>query len=143
MSKPTPRKERMRWHRQALEDLHLHLETEVNPDDPQEGFYKRKLVKGGVFVPARIWWYSPIDENGDLTGDEVLQAEVDGKYADAYEQWQWLCAHPISEAEFNFLTAQRQWAQKHAPHEPYADPRKPVDWLNGVPTPTFNQGQKQ
>lgn len=138
MSKPTPREEFYRWHTEQLENLSLHLDVEASPDDPQPGWFKRRLVKHGVFVPARIWWHCPVDENGDLVGDEVLQCEVDGQYADPAEAWSWLCNNPITEAEFNHLTALRQWAEKHAPGEPYADPRRPIDWLNGVPTPNFS-----
>lgn len=140
MSKPTPREELYRWHTEAIEDVSLHLDITAHPDDPQCGWYKRKLVKDGVYVPCRIWRDEPeVDENGDLVSDEKLMCEVDGDRKDAAEQWQWLCAHPISEAEFNYLTETRAWADRHAPADPYANPKKPVDWLNGVPTPTFTK----
>lgn len=140
MSKPTPQEELYRWHAQALEDASHHLEIEASPDDPQCGWFECRLVKGGPFVPARIWLYSPTDENGDLVGDEVLQCEIAGQYRDPTEAWSWLCGRPISEARFNFMTADAEWARTYAPHEPKANPRQPVDWLT-VPTPSFIKEQ--
>lgn len=136
MTKPTPHAALYAWHTNAL--LGVLGDDHPTTEEPQCGFYKRRLVKGGVFAPARIWMYQPIDENGDLVGDEVMQCEVDGKFAEPDDQWIWLCQHPITEAEFKHLTALREWAQKHAPTEAYADPTKPVDWLRGVPLPTFS-----
>lgn len=129
MRTPTPREVAFAWHTNALkgvygDDIHTH------PDDPQCGFFKRRLRRGGVLVPARIWLYSPIDiGTGELVDDEVLQCEVDGQYADPFEQWSYLCGDPITEQEFQYLTALRQHAQVHEPDLPHADPRKPVDWL--------------
>lgn len=135
--RPTPENDRYGWHRQALADAALHLELSISGDEPQCGWYKTRLAKGGPWVPARIWMYQPTDaETGELDGDETLQCEIDGRWADAGDKWIWLCQHPITEAEFNYLTAARQWAQENAPDEPLANPRQRVDWLK-VPTPQF------
>ena len=140
MSKPTPLDKLYAWHTEAIEDVSLHLDITAHPDDPQCGWYKRKLVKNGVYVPCRIWRDEPeVDENGDLISDEKLLCEVDFNRADPAEQWQWVCANPITEAEYNHLKKLRRWTGDHAPHEPYANPKKPVDWLNDVPTPTFTK----
>jgi hypothetical protein len=137
MSRPTPREELYRWHSNAM--LGVLGDDPPITDDPQCGWFQRPLVKGGVMVPARIWMHQPVDEEtGDLVGDETLQCEVDGRYADPNAQWTWLAGAPISEAEFNYLTAKRQWSEDYAPHEPYANPRQPVDWL-AVPTPSFTK----
>jgi len=135
MSKPTPHAALYAWHTEALKGVFGEVGIRIG-EDPQCGWFKRKLVKDGPFVPARIWVYQPVDDEGDLCDDEAMQCEVDGKFADPEEAWSWLCGNPISEAEFKHLTALRQWSEQHAPSEPYANPRKPVDWMN-VPTPTF------
>lgn len=128
MRTPTPRATLYAWHAQALAGR-----EPVITDEPQCGWYKRKLVKGGVFVPARIWMVQPIDaETGELVGDEILQAEVNGAYAEPQDCWSWLCANPITEAEFNYLTARIEHAIRHEPEDPFADARKPVD-LNRTP----------
>lgn len=103
--------------------------------EPQAGFYKRKLVKGGPWVAARIWLHQEIDpETGQLMADEVLRCEVGGRARDPVEQWTWLCNEPISQAEYEYLMASRTWAAANAPHEPVANPMKPVDH-NLLPIP--------
>ena len=138
MSLPTPHAALYAWHTQALEDLSLHLDLEVT-DEVHCGWFKMRMVKGGPFVPTRIWMYQPV-EDGELVGDEVLQCEINGKYADPIDKWSWICSHPITEAEFNYLTATLAWTAENAPNEPMANPRDKVDWLK-APVPQFNKGQ--
>lgn len=113
-------------------------EPQAFTDEPHCGWFKRRLVKGGPFVPARIWTYQPTDDEGDLVGDEVMQCEVNGAYADPVEAWSWICGNPITEADFNYLTAALKWSAEHAPDEPMANVKQKIDWLK-VPTPTFEK----
>ena len=131
---PTSNEELYAWHKTALEDVALHFVPEPT-QEPQCGWFKLRLVKGGPFVPARIWMFQPI-EDGELVGDETFQCEVNGKFADAEDQWHWLCQNPITKAEFDYLTASLAWAADHAPDEPMANVRQPIDWQK-VPTPVF------
>lgn len=138
MTKPTSIEAQYQWHKNALlghfaEDLPV--ET-----DPQPGFYKRRLVRGGPFVPCRIWIFSPVDENGDLVGDEKLQAECNGKFADPESQWEWLRSMPITEAEYNYLVAAIDWAKENAPDEPMANVREKTDWTK-VAVPVFTSAR--
>lgn len=128
MRHPTPREELYDWHGRALRGL-----APVITDIPRCGYYKRKLVKGGVFVPGRIWMFQEIDpETGELLSDEVLQCEVNGRQADPMDAWPWLCANPITEAEYRYLEARINYASVHQPADPFADARKPID-LNRTP----------
>ncbi len=129
-----------RWHTTALEDLRLHLDLEVT-DEVQCGWFKRRLVKQGPWVPCKIWLYQPI-EDGELVGDEKWQCEVNGQYADAEDQWLWLCQNPITEADYNYMVASLAWAAENAPDEPMANPRNKVDWTK-VPIPQFQKEQTQ
>lgn len=64
-------------------------------EDPECGFYRLRLVKGGPFVPARIWMDQPVDEHGALWADETLRAEIDGRPASAAtleRRWLWMRA---------------------------------------------------
>ena len=132
MRTPTPHDQLYAWHRKALRGL-----EPVNDGTPHCGYFKRKLVKGGVFVPARIWMVQDIDpETGELQSDELLQCEVNGAYADPEEAWSWICSNPITEQEFLYLEAAGEWSRRHAPAEPMANPHQRVDWM-AVPTPTF------
>jgi hypothetical protein len=140
MRLPTPKDELFAWWNNALlghlaEDLPLE-------DAPQCGFFKRRLVRNGPFVPAKIWLYQPIGEGGELEGDEKLQCEVNGKFADPELQWEWLRQNPITEAEYNYLVAAIDWTKENAPDQPMANERTAVDW-NKIPTPTFTKEQPQ
>lgn len=131
---PTPLAVSLAWWREAL--AMPAYERVGIPDQPNAGFFQRRLVKGGPFVPARIWLHQDIGEDGELLDDEVLRCEVNGEPADAEEQWSYLCSAPISEAEFNYMTERGRWAAWYAPHEPAANPRRAIDWLTVAP-PTF------
>lgn len=134
--RPTPREVAYRWHSEALKGA-LGDDVDYFGDEPQCGWFKRRLVKGGPFVPARIWLDQCIDpETGELVADEVMLCEVDGQWADAEAQWPWLCANPISEAEYDYMTARRAYAAVWSPDDPAATPHKAVDWLR-VPVPKF------
>ena len=128
MRRPTPHTQLYAWHTAALRGL-----APVIDNTPQCGFYKRKLVKGGVFVPARIWMFQDIDaETGELLSDELLQCEVNGTYADPEDAWSWICSHPIREQEFRYLAARIDFAVRHEPADPFAAPTQPID-LNATP----------
>lgn len=128
MRKPTSHDDLYSWWRRALKD-----QSTVITQEPQPGYFKRKLVKGGVFVPARIWMFQEIDgETGELLSDELLQCEVNGSKADPEDAWTWICANPISLAEFNYLTARISHAEQNEPQDPFADTRKAID-MNKTP----------
>lgn len=135
---PTPPDVAYRWHSEAVKGVYGDA-SDAHPDEPQPGWYKRKLAKGGVFVPARIWLDAVVDiGTGELLEPETLLCEVNGIRHDAYDQWSWLCGHPITEDEFRYLTALREHALRHEPDLPIANPQRPVDWLN-APMPTFRK----
>ena len=126
----------MAWHRQALNDVRNGLEVDVT-SEPACGWFRTRLVKGGPFVGARIWLQQFVcPDTGDLVADEYYCCEIDGRPCDAHEQWPWLCTRPITEQEFDYLTAAHVWAREHAPSDPFADASKPVDWKT-LPPPEF------
>lgn len=111
-------------------------------DQPREGFYTVRLVRGALAVPVRIWWGQPI------IGGEVQDrsprwcVEVDGRTdrldrdertgdpigrvpLDVHDVWPF-CTE-ISEAEYRFLQRRLAWAREQAPHHPAANPRTPID----------------
>lgn len=136
MRAPTPRAAAYAWHSNSLKGVYGDV-VEVHDEEPRCGFFKRRLVKGGPFVPAKIWLDAEIDATtGELLADEALLCEVNGAYADAESEWPWLCGNSITEAEFNYLTARNAYAAWYSPDEPAANPRQPVDWLK-TPTPRF------
>jgi hypothetical protein len=132
MRQPTPLDQAYAWHTAAMAGD----DRETN-DDPQCGWYRRRLVKNGPWVPARIYLERDIDpESGELLGPEVMRCEVDGEQRNAEDQWSWLMSQPISEQEYDYLTATIEWSRTNAPSEPMANVYEPIDWLQ-VPTPQF------
>lgn len=128
MRMPTPHAELYDWHSRAMRGA-----APVNDSEPRCGWFKRKLVKGGVFVPARIWMFQDIDAaTGELLSDEMLQCEVNGRWADPEDAWSWICSNPITEQEYRYLEARIQHAAVHEPDDAFADPRKPID-MNKTP----------
>ena len=128
MRVPTPYAQLYAWHTAALRSPQA-----VISSVPECGWFKRKLVKGGVFVPARIWMFQDIDpETGELVSDELLQCEVNGASADPEDAWSWICSNPITEQEFRYLSARIDFALRHEPDDPFAAPTKPID-LNATP----------
>ena len=85
--------------------------------DPLPGFYRRRLVKGGPWVPARIFY----------SGDGLLLCEVNGISADPLDAWTWLAGHPISEDEFRWRTETMKWAS--GTNAPEATPSEPIDLM--------------
>lgn len=87
---------------------------------PEAGWYKRRMVKGGPWVPVRIFVERDIDpQTGELTGPEVLIADIDGKRADPARHWTHL--QPISRSEYETLL----YRQSTTPG--MADTTKPID----------------
>lgn len=111
-------------------------------EDPQAGFFKRRLVKDGPWVPVKIWLEQIIDpETGELAGDSFYCCDVNGSPSDPETHWLWACMQPIAETDYDYLVDLGKYARRHAPSEPLADPRKPID-LFTAPPPTFKRRQR-
>lgn len=97
--------------------------------DPVVGFYRRRLVRGGPWVPAKIWWDrgDTDPETGHQMSDDVLRCVVNGKVVDPYEHWLWIGGNPITEAEYKFMVDDAAHARAHRPDDPKAKPDAPID----------------
>jgi len=135
MRRPTPRSELYRWHTEALAGW----KPAYNGEEPQCGWYRAKLTKGGVWVPACIWMDQHVDMiTGELLQDETLRCTVYHKERDPYEQWVWLLSNPASEQWYCDRMAELDWARKHAPDTPDGRPDVAVNWLT-APLPSFSK----
>lgn len=130
MRKPTPDSDLFRWYAARLRAGALADEFAPFENDPQCGWYKRRLVKGGPFVPARIFMEREVSAEGELLSDEALCCEVNGVRCDPEREWQWLWDSPITRAEFDYMTALAYHNAFHAPDE---TPLKPIDWATIKP----------
>lgn len=136
MQKP-PQDDGRAWWRSALAG-----EKPAITENPEPGFFKRRLVKGGPWVPVQIWIEEERDEAGDLMADQVVKCTVDGVLADVDAHWSYCCARPITEAEFDYLSRVSAHAKARAPREPLAHPRKRIDPLK-FPLPTFSKPKRK
>lgn len=124
MRRPTPISKILAWHRAALAG-----ECPATHDGyPECGWFKRRWVKGGPWVPVRIYLDRDIDPmTGELTRDEVMCIEIEGiQHVDPEEHWTYLT--PITRAEFEHLTDYRLRDSR------MMDPYRPLD-LSLTPTP--------
>lgn len=96
---PTPRADQYAWWQRTVSGERVpRIE-----DEPQCGFYKRRMVRGGPFVPVEIWLEQQIDpETGELVADERLRALVNGENRDPVNVWPYCRA--ISVEEYDGLT---------------------------------------
>lgn len=97
LRRPTPLDEIYRWHRAAL-----HGECPpVHGSEPHAGWFLARLEWTGnprtsPLLPGSIWLEQPIDpETGELTGDEMLRAEIMGEELDVLDAWTMLAKRPI------------------------------------------------
>lgn len=75
-------------------------------DEPQPGYYKRRMVKGGPWVPVAIWLEQDIDpETGELTAPEEMRCIVNGLPADPVRTWPF--CRPITAETYDALTGSR------------------------------------
>ena len=69
---------------------------------PVPGIYKRRLVKDGPWVPAKVWFGPPRDpDTGELLDRaHRLQCLVAGEPVDPWQVWP---LHPVDQAEYDRL----------------------------------------
>lgn len=100
------------------------------PEQPQCGFYERRLAKGCPFVAARIWREPELDPvSGEPIGQEWLRCEVGGKARDPLAEWVRLSMKPIKQSDYNFEIADCAHAKAYRPGDPKVDPTKAIDIL--------------
>jgi len=98
------------------------------PLEPQCGFYERRYVKDGPWVPARIFAVPVRDPVQASLGKMTMRCEVGGEPKDAVQEWDALCSHPISQGRYNDMMAKVHRQGRRGFH-------KPVDLLS-APAPT-------
>jgi len=127
MRQPTPDSVLYAWWNAALRGER----PPVHDGEPHCGFYRRKLVKGGPWVPAMIYVEADTDgDTGELTSDERFACLLNGKPANAHVQWSWLCGNPITLAEYRGLQHQ------HNAMRDETQPSRSLDLLRVAP-PAF------
>lgn len=75
----------------------------VHDSDPQPGFYRKRTMRSGPFVPVAIWEH-----------DGKMIALVDGKQADADDIWTYVCQHPVTEEAYRARSEGKPWPDEDA-----------------------------
>lgn len=129
MRRPTPNADLFAWHVAALREER----PAVHEDEPQCGWFRRRFIPTGPWVPVRIEMERHIDEaSGDLWSDETLLAVTGGpkdftktRAFDAIVQiWIAVARHPISESAYHALAADAGSAW-YAPVDVGVEPVRP------------------
>lgn len=72
----------------------------IHEGDPQSGFYRMRLSKGGAFVPVAVW----IDDNG-------IQCQINGVNSPdkAADKWTFYCKYPITHEQYLSFEKTGKW----------------------------------
>lgn len=105
MRKPTSPEVAYAWHAKALEANGDKAKMPpIHENDPKPGWYMRRLIAKGPYVPCRIWLEADV-QDGELLSPERLLCEVDGQRRDAGGEWTWLAGKPITEDKYMDMLA--------------------------------------
>jgi hypothetical protein len=95
-----------------------------------------RMAKGAAEVPARIAWERTEHEPGDpsnlMDRSPILTARINGELVAVDEVWL-RRGRAIDQAEYDFQLADVAWARQHAPSDPKANHRDPVDLTSAPP----------
>jgi hypothetical protein len=104
-------------------------------DKPEPGYWLVKAVKRGPLIPAAILWLDTRSEPGNpdnlMERSPHLCGFLAGEPVSPWSIWE-RRGIPIDEARYRFEVADGAWAKEHAPQEPKANPRQPID-LTALP----------
>lgn len=90
-------------------------------DAPAPGHWMMRLCKGGVEVPACLSW------EPTPAGPLALVARIRGEVVDVDAVWLHR-GRPVTKAWHDYMLALARWCDENDPDNPYAHPRKPIDF---------------
>lgn len=102
----------------------------VDPEVPETGFYRIRMVKGGPPCALRIWLGLPIDP---ATGEEVQergyrwQCTLNGQRVAFEDHWPGCARDRISQEEYERILGESRTMD---PGSHFYDPRRPIDRLS-------------
>lgn len=110
----------------------------IDATEPEGGFYRMRLVRGGPLVGIRLWYGQPLEPWTREAMDRAhcWNAEANGKFVELDRVWPVCAGDPIDEREYKFLTARTAYAEKHDGYDPAATPFRRTNWDDST-IPTF------
>ena len=91
----------------------------VHEAKPQCGFYKRRLVKDGEWLPIAFW----------RNKDEKIVCCFEDKLVDSLEHWTFAAKYPVSEASYRHYVRNGHWPDDVAQSLPSNMPSDPFEAL--------------
>ena len=91
----------------------------VHEAKPQCGFYKRRLVKDGVWLPIAFW----------RNRDDQIVCCFEGKLVAPLEHWTFAAKYPVSEASYRHYVRNGHWPDDVAQSLPSNMPSDPFEAL--------------
>lgn len=115
--RPTSVAKMLAWHRAYLAGER----PATHEDEIQCGWFRCRMVRGGPWVPAKIWLHREIDPvTQELTADEEFRALLGDEFSSPLYVWGRANGHPISREQYNALHEARASDPKMlATHVPY------------------------
>ena len=100
-------------------------------DQPEPGYFRMRLVKGGVFVAARIVLDGHL-WSAEINGEPQGEPDPDHFAVEAVHRI-WTSGTRIDQSEHDYLLSVARWAEQNAPASPPANPRKPINLIAQPP----------
>lgn len=99
-------------------------------DEPQDGFYRMRLVRGGPLVGVRIWFGAPLEPwtREEMDRGPRWNAEVNGDWIEVDRVWPQCAGDRIDGREYEFLKQRTQWARRNDGYDAMANPRRRTNW---------------
>ena len=100
---------------------------------PEPGLYRVRLTKLGAYVAARIEYGpslnpddgTPLDRSWFWSADIDGESDPDPAPAPSERVMRvWLWGERIDRATFDYLLADAEWARRHKPDDPRAQPKR-------------------
>ena len=112
---PTPEIVQYAWHDATLAGRLM----PVYENEPECGWFRMRMVKGGPWVPVRIWLDQNIDpDTGELTDDEIMRCEVGAERRSPAATWTRCAGKPITEDDYYALMGRKDDETMRATHAP-------------------------
>lgn len=110
--------------------MHRNQEPPRVVDQPEPGYFKLRLVKGGPEVTARIACQDGL-WSAEINGVDLLPTDTDWTLAEGVARI-WHYGKHTTRQDHQMMTVTRRWAEQNEPNGALANPMRPVD-LNELP----------